>query len=84
LLKLTPMGTEVHAALVERIQATRQRLVRGVTQEEYLATVDVLAGWPGTSNAARNEDARAGHPSAGARAAIGARSVAPPSLAQAG
>jgi DNA-binding MarR family transcriptional regulator len=41
-LKLTPMETEVHAALLERIQVTRQQLVRGVTQEEYLATVDVL------------------------------------------
>ena len=41
-LKLTPAGAGVHAALLERIQATRQRLVRGVTQEEYLTTVDVL------------------------------------------
>jgi len=42
LLRLTPTGTGVHGVLLERIQATRQRLVRGVTQEEYLATVDVL------------------------------------------
>jgi DNA-binding MarR family transcriptional regulator len=42
LFRLTPAGTRVHAALLERIQATRQLLVRGVTQEEYLATIDVL------------------------------------------
>jgi DNA-binding MarR family transcriptional regulator len=41
-LKLTPVGTEVHAGMLERIQATRRRLVRGVTQAEYLATVEVL------------------------------------------
>jgi hypothetical protein len=28
--------------VLERIQATRQLLVRGVTQEEYLAAVDIL------------------------------------------
>jgi DNA-binding MarR family transcriptional regulator len=42
LLELTPAGVRAHAALLERIQATRQLLVGGVTQEEYLAAVDVL------------------------------------------
>ena len=41
-LKLTPVGTRVHAALLRQIQATRQLLMRDVTQEEYLAVVDVL------------------------------------------
>src|SRR5215218_6956057 len=39
--KLTRGGTRAHAALLERIQATRQGLVRGVTKKENLATVDV-------------------------------------------
>jgi DNA-binding MarR family transcriptional regulator len=42
LLELTPAGARAHTALLQRIQATRQLLVRGVTQEEYLATIDVL------------------------------------------
>jgi DNA-binding MarR family transcriptional regulator len=42
LLELTPAGVRAHAALLERIQSTRQLLVRGVTQEEYLATIGVL------------------------------------------
>ncbi len=53
-LKLTPAGTTAHAALLERIQATRQRLVRGVTQQEYLATVDVLRRMAG--NLERGEE----------------------------
>ena len=42
LLELTPAGAGAHAGLLERIQTTRQLLVRGVTQEEYLAAIDVL------------------------------------------
>jgi hypothetical protein len=42
LLQLSPAGTRAHAALLERIQATRQLLIRGVTEKEYLATIDVL------------------------------------------
>jgi DNA-binding MarR family transcriptional regulator len=53
-LRLTPVGTGVHAGLLERIQATRQRLVRGVTQEEYLATVNVLRRMAG--NLERGEE----------------------------
>ncbi|HEU4397797.1 MAG TPA: MarR family transcriptional regulator [Actinomycetota bacterium] len=53
-LKLTPVGTGVHAGLLERIQAMRWRLVRGVTQEEYLATVDVLRRMAG--NLERDEE----------------------------
>jgi DNA-binding MarR family transcriptional regulator len=41
-LELTPAGAGAHAGLLERIQATRQLLVRGVTQEEYLAAIDIL------------------------------------------
>jgi DNA-binding MarR family transcriptional regulator len=41
-LELTPAGARAHAALLERIQSVRQLLVRGVTQEEYLAAIDVL------------------------------------------
>jgi DNA-binding MarR family transcriptional regulator len=41
-LELTSAGVRAHAALLERIQATRQLLVRGVTQEEYLAVIDIL------------------------------------------
>jgi DNA-binding MarR family transcriptional regulator len=41
-LALTPAGAGAHAGLLERIQATRQLLVRGVTHEEYLAAIDVL------------------------------------------
>lgn len=41
-MELIPAGAGAHAGLLERIQATRQLLVRGVTQEEYLATIDVL------------------------------------------
>ncbi|MDX3231539.1 MarR family transcriptional regulator [Streptomyces sp. ME19-01-6] len=39
---LTPLGTEGHAAVAERVGATRRRVTGGVTDEEYLATVDVL------------------------------------------
>jgi len=53
-LKLTPVGTEVHAGLLARIQAMRQRLMRGVTQEEYLVTVDVLRRMAG--NLERGEE----------------------------
>jgi hypothetical protein len=42
LLALTPAAAGAHAGLLERVQATRQLLVRGVTQEEYLAAIDVL------------------------------------------
>ena len=41
-LELTPAGAGAHAGLLERIQATRQLLVRGVTQEEYRAAIDIL------------------------------------------
>lgn len=41
-LELTAAGARAHAALLERIQAMRQLLVRGVTREEYLAAIGVL------------------------------------------
>ena len=41
-LELTRARAGAHAGLLERIQATRQLLVRGVTQEEYLAAIDIL------------------------------------------
>jgi DNA-binding MarR family transcriptional regulator len=41
-LEPTPAGAGAHAGLLERIQATRQLMVRGVTQEEYLAAIDIL------------------------------------------
>jgi alkylhydroperoxidase/carboxymuconolactone decarboxylase family protein YurZ len=39
--------------LLERIQAMRQLLVRGMTQEEYLATVEILC--PMAGNLERGE-----------------------------
>jgi hypothetical protein len=42
MLRLTPVGTGFHAGLLERTQPTRRLLVWGVTQEEYLAIVEVL------------------------------------------
>ena len=41
------------AVLLERIQAMRQLLVRGMTQEEYLATVEILC--PMAGNLERGE-----------------------------
>ena len=37
-----PGGGRAHAGLLERIQATRQLLVCGAAQEEYLAAIDIL------------------------------------------
>lgn len=39
---LTPLGAEGHAAVAERIGDARRRITDGVTDEEYLATVDVI------------------------------------------
>lgn len=43
LLELTAVGTRAHAALEERVAATRQLLVRGVTGDEYRAVIDILS-----------------------------------------
>ena len=42
-LKLTVLGRQTHDALFTRIQGARQRLTEGIGEEEYRATVDVLA-----------------------------------------
>ena len=42
LLELTAEGVGAHAALHERVAATRQALLRGVTEDEYRAVIDVL------------------------------------------
>ena len=42
LLELTAAGTRAHAALLERVGATRQLLLRGVSEEEYRAVIDIL------------------------------------------
>ena len=39
---LTAAGTATRAKLAEQVDVTRRRLVDGVTQEEYLATVEAL------------------------------------------
>lgn len=39
---LTAAGTATRAKLASQVDATRRRLVDGVTREEYLATVEVL------------------------------------------
>lgn len=39
---LTPLGAEGHAAVAERIGEARRRIIDGVSDEEYLATVGVL------------------------------------------
>ena len=39
---LTAAGTATRARLAEQVDATRGRLVDGVTREEYLATLEVL------------------------------------------
>ena len=39
---LTAAGTATRAKLASQVDATRHRLVGGVTREEYLATVEVL------------------------------------------
>jgi DNA-binding PadR family transcriptional regulator len=39
---LTAAGTATRAKLAEQVDATRRRLVDGVTREDYLATVEVL------------------------------------------
>jgi DNA-binding MarR family transcriptional regulator len=39
---LTATGKAARATIAERVDATRRRLVDGVTREEYLATVEVL------------------------------------------
>jgi hypothetical protein len=49
LLRLTPAGTRVDAVLLERIRATRQLLVRGVTRGSTSPPWTSFAGWPGTS-----------------------------------
>ncbi len=41
-LRLTATGVEAHARLRDRVGATRRLLVRGVSEEEYAQTVDVL------------------------------------------
>jgi len=41
-LALTEAGTRARAALLERVAGTRRLLVQGISDEEYLATVDVL------------------------------------------
>jgi DNA-binding MarR family transcriptional regulator len=40
--ELTALGTATRAKLAEQVDVTRRRLVDGVTQQEYLATVEVL------------------------------------------
>ncbi|MES4906932.1 MULTISPECIES: MarR family winged helix-turn-helix transcriptional regulator [unclassified Streptomyces] len=39
---LTPLGVEGHAVVAGRIGEARRRITGGVSDEEYLATVDVL------------------------------------------
>ncbi|MFD8380245.1 MarR family winged helix-turn-helix transcriptional regulator [Streptomyces sp. NPDC059679] len=39
---LTSLGAEGHAAVAERIGEARRRIIEGVSDEEYLATVGVL------------------------------------------
>jgi DNA-binding MarR family transcriptional regulator len=42
LLALTEMGTQAHAALLERVAATRQLLMRGISEDEYRRVIDIL------------------------------------------
>lgn len=42
-LKLTAAGRETHETLFTRIQGARQRITEGIGEDEYRATVDVLA-----------------------------------------
>lgn len=42
LLRLTPRGEAAHTRLRERVGETRRLLVRGVSEGEYVQTVDVL------------------------------------------
>lgn len=41
-VELTEEGTRAHDALLERVQGTRARLIAGISDQEYRATVDVL------------------------------------------
>ncbi|MBB6119969.1 MarR family winged helix-turn-helix transcriptional regulator [Nocardiopsis algeriensis] len=41
-LELTPAGREAHQALSEKVGRARERVSRGISPEEYRATVDVL------------------------------------------
>ncbi|MCG0290247.1 hypothetical protein [Streptomyces sp. PSAA01] len=40
---LTPPGADGHAAVAERVGATRRRLMDGLTDDQYLETVRVLS-----------------------------------------
>ncbi len=42
LLRLTPAGEAAHVRLRARVGGTRRLLVRGISKEEYVQTVDVL------------------------------------------
>lgn len=42
-LKVTAAGRQAHQALFAKIQQARQRITKGIDDEEYRATVDVLA-----------------------------------------
>ncbi|MBP8537493.1 MarR family winged helix-turn-helix transcriptional regulator [Streptomyces sp. MK37H] len=44
---LTPPGADGHAAVAERVGATRRRLMDGLTDEQYLETVRVLSRMAG-------------------------------------
>jgi DNA-binding MarR family transcriptional regulator len=41
-LELTEHGQRAHALLHQRVTATRQLALRGVTEQEYLALIDIL------------------------------------------
>ena len=41
-LSITAAGVAAHRAISERVAATRRRLARGISGEDYRATIDVL------------------------------------------
>jgi DNA-binding MarR family transcriptional regulator len=41
-LHLTDTGREAHAAILAEVTGTRRKIVDGISDDEYLATVDVL------------------------------------------
>jgi DNA-binding MarR family transcriptional regulator len=42
LLELTAEGSRAHAALLERVAATRQMLLRDINEDEYRVVIDIL------------------------------------------
>lgn len=66
-MQLTSAGSAAHATLLALMEDTRRLLVRGVSQEEYLATIDVLR------RMADNLESVAGEPTGDSAAAPTAR-----------